>query len=423
MAHRRFFFLLVSFLCVYFSSFQHYFKSFKQDRNGRGRLCRYSSVLENTSLVSQACSPHDRCTDFINRVLTSLATSSPPISTSHPKQVQDDSLPLIRQILQTSGIPAGTVRIIIASWRRGTRKQYACHLQKWLLFCCQQDEDPISMNPHTFLAFLQSLYDKGLGYSALNSARSAVSSISILASDIHNDTIGNHPLIRKFMRGEFNLRPHITATVICLESRGCPHISKIMVTCCHLVLATTEYETRLLMLMLLATGQRSQSMMHCCIKNMTAKHSRVYFHMRQLLKTSRSGARVDKLIVCAYPVDRRLCPVLYIKEYLKRTKLLRQSDQFFVQCAKPYKGVSRDTIRRWTKQVLKLSGVDTVRFKAHSTRAAATSLADSRHVPMDTILKFAGWKSSSTFARYYKRPIMADSESRFCHAVLTTSTR
>ena len=104
----------------------------------------------------------------------------------------------------------------------------------------------------------------------------------------------------------------------------------------------------------------------------------------------RGGAHVDKLIVCAYPVDRRLCPVLYIKEYLKRTKLLRQSDQFFVQCTKPYKGVSRDTIRRWTKQVLRLSGVDTVRFKAHSTRAAATSLADFRHVPMDTILKFAG---------------------------------
>ena len=169
-------------------------------------MCRYSSVLENTSLVSQACSTHDLCTDFINRVQTSLATPSPPTSTSHPEQVQDDSLPLIRQILQTNGIPAGTVRIIIASWRRGTRKQCACHLQKWLLFFCQRDEDPISMNPGTFLAFLQSLYDKGLG---LNSARSAVSSISILASDIHNDTLGNHPLIRKFKRGVFNLRPQL----------------------------------------------------------------------------------------------------------------------------------------------------------------------------------------------------------------------
>ena len=74
-------------------------------------------------------------------------------------------------------------------------------------------------------------------------------------------------------------------------------------------------------------------------------------------------------------------------------------------------------ICRWTKQVLKLSGVDTVRFKAHSTRYAATSLADSQHIPMDTILKFA--ISSSPFARYYKLPIMADTENLFCYTVLT----
>ena len=71
-----------------------------------------------TRLVSPACSPHERCTDFINRVQTSLVTPSPLTSTSHPEQVQNDSLPLIRQILQTSSIPAVTVRIIIASWRR-----------------------------------------------------------------------------------------------------------------------------------------------------------------------------------------------------------------------------------------------------------------------------------------------------------------
>ena len=120
-------------------------------------------------------------------------------------------------------------------------------------------------------------------------------------------------------------------------------------------------------------------------------------------------------------IDSRLCPIFYIIVYLKQTKLLRQSDQFFVQCATPYKDIPRDTIRRWTKQVLKLSGVDTVRFKAHSTRATATSLADSRHFPIDTILKLVGWKSSSTFARYYKRPYMVDVKSRFCHAAVSLS--
>ena len=249
------------------------------------------------------------------------------------------------------------------------------------------------MNLHTLLAFLQSLYQTDLGYSALNSARSAISSVRTLSPGIHIDTTGNHPLMRIFMRRVFNLRPQ-------LPPPSSVWILEVVLTFLkswspNATLSLPQLSMKLLMLMVLATGQRGQSMMHCCIKNMTVKHSRVYFHMRQLLKTSRPGAHVDKLIVCAYPVDRRLCPVLYIKEYLKRTKLLRQSDQFFVQCAKPYKDIPRDTVRRWTKQVLRLSGEDSVCFKAHSTRAAVSSLAEFRHVSMNTILKFVIWKSSS----------------------------
>ena len=96
----------LSLICLrIFSSFQYYmyFKSFKQDRYGRGRLWRYSSVLENASVISQAYKPHHRRTNLTNGVQTSLSTSSPPTSTSCPEQVQDDSLPLIRQILQKSG--------------------------------------------------------------------------------------------------------------------------------------------------------------------------------------------------------------------------------------------------------------------------------------------------------------------------------
>ncbi|GFR90576.1 tyrosine recombinase XerC [Elysia marginata] len=150
---------------------------------------------------------------------------------------------------------------------------------------------------------------------------------------------------------------------------------------------------------------------------MTVKHSRIYFKISQLLKTSKPGNQVHNLVLWAYPVDRRLCPVLYTKEYLKCTKPLRQSDQFFVQCNQLYKGVSKDTIiRRWTKQVLQLSGINTQRYKPHSTGAASTSLAHSRQVPIDIILKSAGWKSTCTFARYYKRPLLSGAESKFSGA-------
>ena len=44
-------------------------------------------------------------------------------------------------------------------------------------------------------------------------------------------------------------------------------------------------------------------------------------------------------------------------------------------------------------------------FSAHSVRAASTSKAKTNLVPVDNILKVAGWSNAETFARFYKKPI------------------
>ncbi|GFS14555.1 XerC protein [Elysia marginata] len=92
-----------------------------------------------------------------------------------------------------------------------------------------------------------------------------------------------------------------------------------------------------------------------------------------------------------------------------------------LQCNQPYKGVSRDTASRWTKQVLQLSGIDTGCYRPHSSRAGSTSLAHSRQVLIDTILKSTEWKSICTFARYCKRPLLPGTESKFSRAVLNAA--
>jgi hypothetical protein len=48
--------------------------------------------------------------------------------------------------------------------------------------------------------FLQELYEKGLGYSCINTARSAPSSIIVLEGDI---TVGTHPLVQRFIKRVF----------------------------------------------------------------------------------------------------------------------------------------------------------------------------------------------------------------------------
>ncbi|GFO27446.1 RNA-directed DNA polymerase from mobile element jockey [Plakobranchus ocellatus] len=66
-----------------------------------------------------------------------------------------------------------------------------------------------------------------------------------------------------------------------------------------------------------------------------------------------------------------------MKHYLKRTRLLRTSNQLFISSQSPHNGVTKDTLARRIKLTLTKSGIDTSTciFKAHSTRAAAASAA------------------------------------------------
>ena len=59
---------------------------------------------------------------------------------------------------------------------------------------------------------------------------------------------------------------------------------------------------------------------------------------------------------------------------------------------------------------MRLSGIDTDIFKSHSVRAATTCTSKAKQslVPIDLILKTAGWSSQSTFAKFYDRAIQTD---------------
>ena len=68
--------------------------------------------------------------------------------------------------------------------------------------------------------------------------------------------------------------------------------------------------------------------------------------------------------------------------------------------------VSRDTVSRWTKNTLRLCGIDTKVFTAHSTRSASVSKAHEKDVPVHEIMAKAGWRSAGTFRKYYYKPVI-----------------
>ena len=69
------------------------------------------------------------------------------------------------------------------------------------------------------------------------------------------------------------------------------------------------------------------------------------------------------------------------------------------------------------RSVLTDSGIDTSRFKPHSTRAPSTSAASNASVSLDDILQTASWSSKSTFVTFYNKPIAK--ENTFADGVLS----
>ena len=61
----------------------------------------------------------------------------------------------------------------MASWRDGTSEQYHTYLKRWRQYCDDKDIDLFQPGVHNGVEFLVSLYKAGLGYSAVNTVRSA----------------------------------------------------------------------------------------------------------------------------------------------------------------------------------------------------------------------------------------------------------
>lgn len=78
------------------------------------------------------------------------------------------------------------------------------YLNKWKEFCGKLHIDIFSPTVQQVLTFLTDLYEANASYSTLNTARSALSTIITLPGNI---SVGNHPLVARFLKGVFQIRP------------------------------------------------------------------------------------------------------------------------------------------------------------------------------------------------------------------------
>ena len=123
-----------------------------------------------------------------------------------------------------------------------------------------------------------------------------------------------------------------------------------------------------------------------------------------------------ELVFPACAPDRRVCVYITIPNYLDRTVYTRGTiSWFFLTTINPVKLASRDTLRRWTRDIMKDAGIVLTIFSPHSTRSTSFSKA-SQTLPVSTILATVEWSSESVFAKYYQKPLCK--QTQFAHAVM-----
>ena len=263
------------------------------------------------------------------------------------------------------------------------------------------------------MEFLTSLFDTGLSYSTINTARGALSALGI---KVDGFSIGSHPVIIRYMKGVYNIRPskprYYGTWDVSLVLNQLRKWSPVK------LLSLKLLTFKLTMLIALTNAARAQSIHLISVHNMKKCFKEYVFEYSGLLKQCRPGYKFPVVHMRAHPPDRRLCIYVVVKEYLQRTEPLRNGSQsLLISYVKPHKAVSRDTVSRWIKQVLKLSGIDTDIFGSHSVRSAATSKAKLCAVPIEEIMKKAGWTNAGTFGKFYEKDIITESE-KFSSAVL-----
>lgn len=240
----------------------------------------------------------------------------------------------------------------------------------------------------------------------MNTARSALSSLGI---KLDNFTAGTHPLVVRFLKGVFNLRP---------TGSRYSYIWDVDLVLKYLIklspvkhLSIKDLTLKLVMLLALTNAARIDSVHKLSVKKVTKLSSEFVFEFTSLIKQSRPGYGCCNFRVKAYPPDRRLCPYFVLKEYLLRTRKLRgKDDNLLISYIKPHKAVSKDTVARWVKTLMHRAGVDIGVFSAHSVRSAVTSKAKEKDVPIQDILKTAGWSKESTFTKFYNKKVLKDGE-------------
>ena len=138
--------------------------------------------------------------DFSKYNSTTSSISRPKTSTVSEDQTL--GLSLIRRRLESRGIQNKSASVILSAWRSASKNTLG---SGYSFVNGKKKMDCLYPTEKVLLEFLTCLFNAGASYSAINSARSAIAANLV----DKRTSIGEAPLVQKFVRGVFNVRPQL----------------------------------------------------------------------------------------------------------------------------------------------------------------------------------------------------------------------
>ena len=131
------------------------------------------------------------------------------ITSTTPQNVSDD-FPYLWTAVADSPLPSSAQIKIMHSLAKRTKIQYESYLARWWEFALSRAADPHHPAEADIVCFLDSLTNIGLGYSAINAAKSAV----LFVLSLRNEVVPEMMHLKKYMTGTAAMAPPSTKSAL-----------------------------------------------------------------------------------------------------------------------------------------------------------------------------------------------------------------
>ena len=178
-------------------------------------------------------------------------------------------------------------------------------------------------------------------------------------------------------------------------------------------LSLRQLTYKLTILLALASAQRVQTLHKLDLQHFTATDNAFCFVLPTRLKQTKNGHATPDVYI-PKSTDAKICVWNCLWCYIHRTRKLREHTELLLITIPPYTPATTQSISQWIRTILARAGVNPKVFKAHSTRAAASSKAH-KFLAIEAVLAAADWKGVVTFNRHYNK--LVDPRDVFAQAV------